>query len=426
MTLGERLRRMRVAHGMTQRELAFPRYTAAHVSTVESGRRQPSPEALQYFARKLGVTADEIASGRSPEMVASLDEELVKARRAVSSGRVGEAREAYGSVARRAARHRLPDVRTRAELGLALCSLRSGDTLDALGAYERVEARLAGEPVEARVDAIAGKAACLRRTGEVQHAIFVLEGARDELVAAKSRDRSALFRLHVALVAPYFEAGVLGRARDTAARALDLASRRDDPEHLGRVHLYAGRTHLSERDFERACESFRTAREYFEAADLQVEIGQAHLALGFALLREGRTGDARAELDRAGEIFRVTGSALDEARTLTEIAKLERAEGSADAAVAMLRQAIELLDGSVDVMELAGAHHDLGEALLESDADEAEKHLRKAGGLYDKAGASIPLAHTRLLLAEILERRGDIKAACDQLRTGVSFLDYRS
>lgn len=426
MTLGERLRRMRVAQGMTQRDLASPRYTAAHVSTVESGRRQPSPEALQFFARKLGVTTDEIASGRSPEMVASLREELVKARRAVSSGRVGEAREAYSSITRRAARHRLTDIRTSAELGLALCSLRAGDVGEALQTYERIERRLADDPVGTRVDAIVGKAACLRRMGEVQHSIFVLEGVRDELLAAKTRDRSALFKIHAALVAPYFEAGVLGRARDAAARAVDLSSRRDDPEHLGLVHLYAGRTHLSERDFDAACESFRTARDYFESADLQVEVGRAHLALGFALVREGRTDAARAELDRAGEIFRTTDSSLDEARTLTEIAKLARAEGRVDDAVTVLRRAVELLDSSVDVTELAGAHQELGDALLDTEPDKAEKHLRKAAALYEKTGANIQLAHTRLLLGEIFQRRGDVQAACDQLRAGVAFLDYRS
>ncbi|NUS53369.1 MAG: helix-turn-helix transcriptional regulator, partial [Streptomycetaceae bacterium] len=45
-TFGERIRRLRVHKGLTQRALAEPGYTAAYVSSVEAGRREPSGEAM--------------------------------------------------------------------------------------------------------------------------------------------------------------------------------------------------------------------------------------------------------------------------------------------------------------------------------------------------------------------------------------------
>ena len=56
--VGRRIRQLRLAKGLTQKELAAPHYTAAHVSTIEAGRRSPSRAALVHFARKLGVEPD--------------------------------------------------------------------------------------------------------------------------------------------------------------------------------------------------------------------------------------------------------------------------------------------------------------------------------------------------------------------------------
>ena len=50
VVLGPRMRRLRLARGMTQKELAAPRYSYAYVSTIESGRRNPSKEAIEHFA----------------------------------------------------------------------------------------------------------------------------------------------------------------------------------------------------------------------------------------------------------------------------------------------------------------------------------------------------------------------------------------
>ncbi|MGH2454894.1 MAG: helix-turn-helix domain-containing protein, partial [Candidatus Limnocylindria bacterium] len=53
--IGKRLRQMRAAAGMTQRQLAQPRYTAAYVSALENGLAKPSMAALHYLAGRLGV-----------------------------------------------------------------------------------------------------------------------------------------------------------------------------------------------------------------------------------------------------------------------------------------------------------------------------------------------------------------------------------
>ena len=100
--VGTRLRRLRVAKGLTQRELAAPKYTHAYISTIEAGRRTPSREALDHFAAKLGADVDELLTGRPPDLVPRLEHRLQEARIAISDGRFDEADAAFKSIVKEA------------------------------------------------------------------------------------------------------------------------------------------------------------------------------------------------------------------------------------------------------------------------------------------------------------------------------------
>ncbi len=53
--VGARLKAARTRAGLTQRELAEPRYTKAYISALENGLIKPSMAALRFLARKLGT-----------------------------------------------------------------------------------------------------------------------------------------------------------------------------------------------------------------------------------------------------------------------------------------------------------------------------------------------------------------------------------
>src|SRR5438067_5297285 len=62
-TIGQRLKRLRLEQGLSQRELAAPGVSYAYISRIEAGTRQPSVKALRRLAAKLGVTADYLETG---------------------------------------------------------------------------------------------------------------------------------------------------------------------------------------------------------------------------------------------------------------------------------------------------------------------------------------------------------------------------
>src|SRR3954465_14494870 len=57
--VGVRLKAARTRAGLTQRELAEPRYTKAYISALENGLIKPSMAALRFLARRLGTVPGE-------------------------------------------------------------------------------------------------------------------------------------------------------------------------------------------------------------------------------------------------------------------------------------------------------------------------------------------------------------------------------
>lgn len=75
-TVGRRVRELRLRLGMTQAELAGDRYSAAYVSTIETGRRRASKTVLEYLAPRLGVDVADLSSDQSAEWAVAMARDL--------------------------------------------------------------------------------------------------------------------------------------------------------------------------------------------------------------------------------------------------------------------------------------------------------------------------------------------------------------
>src|SRR6266699_2165155 len=62
--VGQRLKRLRVARGFSQRDLSSPGVSYAYISRIEAGARTPSVKALRKLAQKLGVSVEYLETGR--------------------------------------------------------------------------------------------------------------------------------------------------------------------------------------------------------------------------------------------------------------------------------------------------------------------------------------------------------------------------
>ncbi|MDQ3913779.1 MAG: helix-turn-helix domain-containing protein [Actinomycetota bacterium] len=73
---GRALRNRRLAAGMTQAQLEGSKYTHSFISSVESGRRGASKEAVEYFAQRLGIPAEEVWGDIEPHWAMQMATDL--------------------------------------------------------------------------------------------------------------------------------------------------------------------------------------------------------------------------------------------------------------------------------------------------------------------------------------------------------------
>lgn len=73
-TVGQRVRRLRLERGLTQKAVAGSRVTSGYVSRIEHGDRRPSVAALRAMARALDVTPALLETGLESPLVAAARE----------------------------------------------------------------------------------------------------------------------------------------------------------------------------------------------------------------------------------------------------------------------------------------------------------------------------------------------------------------
>ena len=403
--LGTRLRRLRVENRLSQKELAAPLFTHAYVSTIEAGKRVPSERALTHFASKLGVEVDELATGRPPRLEENLELELAQARRETSAGHIAQARTRYEEVRSTAERYSLGRLGAKAVYGLGLCEERSMDNEAAIELYTHGLEALGERHPDVRADLVAGKARCVQHQGDTTYAVYLLDSLLGEFRRRSIEDPAASLKLHAPLAFAALEAGMVTKARESAATALRLAAEVDDPLTLAIGHINAARVLLADGEAPAAMRSLQRAEELFDSLHLELELGRAHLTQGYVLAREGDRS-AGDQLARALEIFRKIGSRIDAARALDELGNLALAEERHQDAIGFFEAALELMEADEHVAEVALANRSLGRAAMSLDPERAEKHLREAVGLYERAEMPLQVAYTYRLLGELMEEQG--------------------
>src|ERR671918_1998910 len=115
--LGERLRQLRVAAGMTQSELAGERFSKEYVSQIERGKTRPTAETVDWLARRLGVDPGFLADGVSTEQRQRVEAGLARAEALAESDRFEEALAAYDDLRTAVAATGSSEVEVRAASG---------------------------------------------------------------------------------------------------------------------------------------------------------------------------------------------------------------------------------------------------------------------------------------------------------------------
>src|SRR6478609_2475934 len=127
LRLGERLRQLRVAAGLTQSELAGDRFSKEYVSQIERGKTRPTEGTIEWLADRLGVDAGFLASGVATDERARLEGALSRAEALYEAQEDTEAAEAFEPLVAAARATGMPELQVRALAGSGLAKMRTGE-----------------------------------------------------------------------------------------------------------------------------------------------------------------------------------------------------------------------------------------------------------------------------------------------------------
>jgi tetratricopeptide (TPR) repeat protein len=426
LRLGERLRQLRVAAGMTQTELAGDRFSKEYVSQIERGKTRPTAETVNWLAERLGVDAGFLANGVSADERGRVDAALTRADALVEARRNDEALAAFEEVRAAVLATGLPELEVRALSGEAILCLRRSEVREAIALLERARALTEStsfSDVE-RADVLFRLGIARFMLNSVQTAIALFDEAlkvaeRSKIPSDQLRSNILSWRSRCYRRRRDFEA-----AREDVERALELAESLNDTRTTADVYFQAsiiadreGRWVLARSYAERA------KAAYEELAD-RSNLGRLVNNLGGINFLLGHPDEALALLKDAVRIALEVGNDAEAAHAVNGIAQVHLRTGDEKLAEEQARYALRLLADRVDEMhEIGNAQLVLGRALLAQDRlDEAEEAFSAGEAAYDQMSSGSHRADAWIAQGDLAARRGDDRTAAKLYRRAADAL----
>ncbi|WP_448701673.1 helix-turn-helix domain-containing protein, partial [Streptomyces avidinii] len=282
---GHRLKKLRLAQGLSQTALAGEGMSTGYLSRLESGARQPTERAVGYLAGRLGLQSadfEEPATG-------SLAHALTLASSTGSPDAVVALRQALAAEA-----HESPVLRWQALWLLARAARVQGDHTTERDCLTRLVAL--GDEVdvsELRVRGLTRLARCLRSIGEITPAVdAAVEAHRialHENLGVEDRATALL-----ALVSVQAEAGRTGEARVHADELTALVQDRSDAL-FAEAMWTAAAVRMRQGDYPGAQACLQDALERFDSQEDLILWIRLRLAAGRLHLQKMPADPARAQ-----------------------------------------------------------------------------------------------------------------------------------
>jgi tetratricopeptide (TPR) repeat protein len=429
-TLGDRVRQLRIAKGLTQTELAGERFSKEYVSQIERGKTRPTGETIEWLAARLGVDQSFLETGVSSSERERVESVIARAEAALESNSYQDAVDELAQLGGALESVAVPALQLRALLADSWGRMNLGEVREAIA---RLDA--ARQVVEAPTFSDVDRAEILYRLGVCRYKLSSIATAVALLSEALDlAERSGL-------PADRLRSSILGwrsrcyrrqrdweAAREDVERALELAEglndRRTVAHHYFQASLIAERTGhwvLARSYAERA------KAQYEELSD-QANVGKLLNNLGGLNFQLGKPQEAIRHLKDAYRVLLDVGSEADAGYVVSSLAQVHLRTGEPKLAEEQARHALELLGDRLDVLdEIGNAQLVLGRSLLDQDRlDEADDLFKAAEASFEQLSSVSHRAAAWVAQGDLAVRRGDDRHAAHLYRRAAEALqDFR-
>lgn len=410
-TIGQRLKRLRLDRGLSQRELAAPGVSYAYISRIEAGTRQPSVKALRRLAANLGVSAEYLETGSELDAAQQRELKLADLELAV---RLGDEREVEGPLfalldEANAAGDRA--AAQRASVALAMVAMNRSEWDLAARLLETATAGDVFAPAE-RYDIYMNLGRAYAYGGRPHAAVALYEQC---LEAVADHADAALEARYAALLSyALSDMGDLARAEDVVQRALTRLDDEDDP--YMRVRLYWSMARLANVEGREsvALSNIRKAIALLQATDDTLHLARAHL-LAARIAVSKNPDEAERHLDAAEHHLGGSPAVADTVEVAIQRAELAVARGDGEGAVTFARRALEANRGANPVDD-GQAYAALANGLaLQQEMEPADDAFRRSAEILEGQGRWHDCANVCRAWARMLRQVGREDQAMDVL-----------
>jgi tetratricopeptide (TPR) repeat protein len=413
--LGERVRQLRVAAGLTQTDLAGDRFSKEYISQIERGKTRPTTETVEWLALRLGVDAGFLASGVSADERAKAEAILARADALSQEHRFAEAVEEYTRALPAVLGTGAAELRVRALNGEAMARAQSGDVKAALELLAESRGLVESESFTDvdRADVLYRLGVCRYKLSSISTAVALFGEAlalaeRSGLPADELRLNVFSWRSRCYRRQRDFEA-----AREDVEHALELAESLRDARALAPVYFQA--SVLAERDghWVLARQYAEKAKSHYEEIADRGNVGRLLNNLGAMDFLLGSPDDAIERFKQAYAIALEVDRSEDAAGAVSSLAQVHLRTGDVKRAEEQARHALEIMGDREDMLDQIGAARlVLGRALLEQQRlDEAGQAFVDAEDAFARLSSASHRAAAWIAQGDLATRRGDERRA---------------
>jgi tetratricopeptide (TPR) repeat protein len=424
--VGNRVRALRVAAGLTQTALAGERFSKEYVSQIERGKTRPTEETVAWLAERLGVDSEYLLRGVASDVRVRVEAKLAQAEALSEAHRDREAvvlfRDARAEISTLGSAEL--EVRALVGEGWALQELGSPrEGLDVLQVARELTERPEFSDLD-RADVLFRVGCCRYRISSIPTAVSLFDEAlelaeRSGLPCDILRARILAWRSRCRRRQADFEA-----AREDVERALELARGVDDPRTVAGAYFQASFVAEKMGHWGLARQYAQQAKAIYQDLNDERNTGRIMLNLGGLQLLLGKPEQAIEHLTRSFALAVEAGSQPDAAQALGSLAAVHEQLGDHEAADEHARKALALLEGREDFLdEIGQSNLVLGRSLLERDRlDEAEQCFRAADQAFEQMESVAHRTGAWVAMGDLAERRGNAREAARWYRNAAEAL----
>ena len=424
--LGERLRQLRVAAGLTQTDLAGERFSKEYVSQIERGKTRPTRETIEWLAAKLGVDPSFLEKGVSADERSRVEAMLARAEALTNAHQYNEALEELESSHAAVLATGAPELEYRALSAGAWARMERGEVREALKQLERCRV-IAEEPGFSDVD----RATVLFRMGVCRYHLSSIASAvalfSEALTLAEASQ----------LPCDLLRSEILGwrsrcsrrqrdleAAREDVELALELAKALDDHRTMANVYFQASLVAERMGHWVLARSYAERAKAYYEQLNDERNVGRLLNNLGGLNFQLGKPEKAVEDLKGAYRVLLDKGSEAEAANVVSSLAHVHLMTGQVETAEEEARHALDLLEGREDfLLDIAPTQLVLGRALMEQGRlDEANEMLHTAESSAEQLESISHRAAAWMAQGDLAGRRGDDTTAARLYRKAAEAL----